>query len=59
MVRGIGSNIYTKLFERDIGAVRSSCKRVIDVVSSEKTYKQRNAVFYNIWRGRNMVTAQA
>jgi len=49
-VRGIGSSICTKFFERDIGAVRTSCKRAIDVVSSERTYKQRNAVFYNMAR---------
>jgi len=50
IVRGIGSTIYTKFFERDIGAVRTSCKRAINVVSSERTYKQRNAVFYNMVR---------
>ena len=32
-------SIYTKLFQRDIGAMRTSCKRAIEVVSSERTYK--------------------
>ena len=41
---------YTEFFERDVGAVRTSCKRAINVVSSERTYKQRNAVFYNMVR---------
>ena len=51
IVRGIGFTIYTKFFERDIGAVRTPCKRAINVVSSERTsYKQRNAVFYNMVR---------
>ena len=55
MVRGIGSSIYTKFFERDIGAVKTSYNRAIDVVSSERTYKQRNAVFYNMVRAYHVV----